>query len=275
METMFLTSDTLIQAADVLRSAARRIEAVCRPLEYPDEDLKEFRGLKAKTDLLLDSYTSLRDMLQQAVSCILSDWEHIENNRARLDQVRRFLERYDRFCDTCIHFDVLCLTHMERAAAIFGDYQPAVEYQLLLFSIDDQLHFVRSSISNAYQKLRLENQKYYRMSVALSGYISGLTDAQLEDIIERHEYPLLKAHWIGPQTNTATFFGHHFGLTCQEMNTIFHFYSEDGRRTIKLHYARYHDRNIKPTDAIAKILSHFPPPERHIAEQSAKKHVGS
>lgn len=84
----------------------------------------------------------------------------------------------------------------------------------------------------------------------------GLSDSMLEDILIRREYPIMKATWTG-RKNDATYFGHHFGLACHEMNRIFNFHGEGGRY-IKLHYKRYHDENIKMSDGIAMILSDYP-----------------
>ena len=246
----------LYDTAECLSSAVRDFYKVIPFLENPDNKSITFRDFTQSISNMRHSFLDYEDLVMRACYMINDEWNHIENNSARLYEVSLFLNKYEEFKESIIRFDDCCQKYESNVAEYMDDNVLAMEYYTLLGRLDKQLRFINSHVRECEYTVARQSSPYKGLSDALCHYMYGLSDSMLEDILIRREFPIMKATWTG-RKNDATYFGHHFGLECQEMNRIFNFHGESGKY-IKLHYKRYHDGNIKMSDGIAMILSDYP-----------------
>lgn len=246
----------LYDTAECLSSAVRDFYRIIPFLENPDNKNISFCDFTQSISNIRSLFYDYEDHVMRSCYMINDEWNHIENNSARLYEVSLFLNRYEEFKESIIKFDICCQENEQNVAEYMDDNILAMEYYTLLGRLDKQLSFINSHVKECKYTVAKQSSPYKGLSDALCHYMYGLSDSMLEDILIRREYPIMKATWTG-RKNDATYFGHHFGLECHEMNRIFNFHGEGGRY-IKLHYKRYHDENIKMSDGIAMILSDYP-----------------
>ena len=245
----------LDETAESLGSATRALNLLGDVIEGTTADPLRMTGHKGATKFLESNFVAYDEMLLDAYRFVSDDWEHIENNDARIDELRRFFKAYGAFKDAVSRLDELFLNNEQKVVEITGNRQLSKEYVILICQWDEKFAFTYDFLAKIDERLRAERSPYTGMSLALKDFFYGLTDAQLEDALVMHEFPIFPGTWTGPMTN-ATYFGHHFHLSCLQMNRLFKYRNGDGELE-RLHYTRFPDVNIKETSGIATVLKPY------------------
>jgi len=253
METMknpLMDARLLLDAVTTeFRKLIRAFDPNWAPGDFP-------RGTKLRVSTLAIKYQLVWDTLSECSNFINGEWPSIEKNSARCHEVSMFLHAYKALISAVLELDDKCINNDERADEIFSSMTVLMDYIYMLSVFDKQLGFVDQFLSGATKEQKTEKSKYEGLAEKLQFHISGLDQNQLEDFIERDEFPLLVGSWIGPKRD-ATFFGHWFGKDCWQMNRVFNF-SAEGNGKARLHYTQNSDENVKSTDQIYQILKNYP-----------------
>lgn len=245
----------LDETAESINSAVRALNSLSDVIDCATDDPVKVHGCKGASRFLMDEFDEYSEMLLTAYRFIADDWEHIENNAARINELLNFFKAYNTLRDAVQRFDDCCIDNSDAAESFAGDIPLSQEYVMLLCKSDERFGFIRTFLADVEETHRGETTPYKGMSMAMIDFFDGLSDTQLEDALIMHEFPMFLGNWKGPLTN-ATYFGHHFRLSCLQMNKIFKFRNTEGEQ-VRLHYTRFPDTNIKETSGIAVVLKPY------------------
>ena len=106
--------------AELLGSAILRIDRITRSLRGEQMDRLEAAGIPEDILKMKEEYATLDDSLQLSVFFINDQWPAIENNRARLGELRSFADGFGRFCSTVTAFDDAVIADEPSAGRIRG-----------------------------------------------------------------------------------------------------------------------------------------------------------
>ena len=95
----------LYDTAECLSSAVRDFYKVIPFLENPDNKSITFRDFTQSISNMRHSFLDYEDLVMRACYMINDEWNHIENNSARLYEVSLFLNKYEEFKESIIRFD--------------------------------------------------------------------------------------------------------------------------------------------------------------------------
>ena len=248
-------SKILGETAESINSAVRALNSLSDVIDGSADNPIKIHGCKGAVRFLIDEGTNYEELLDDVYVLIADEWEHIENNAARIDELKEFFKVYDHLRDAVQRLDNCYIDYRDKAESITGDSTLSQEYVLFVCKWDEKFGFVRTFLADMDEKQRAESSPYAGMALAMIDFFDGLTDAQLEDALILHEFPMFLGNWKGALTN-ATYFGHHFHLSCLQMNKIFKFRNGEGEQE-RLHYTRFPDTNIKETSGIAVALKPY------------------
>lgn len=255
-----MTADRQIlnRTAELLLSAVRHIDMLVAWLGG-DEDAG-FGGLATKgavkelTRLGSEIVTALSD----ASVFITDQWPYIENNKARLFEMGRFFEVYDRFHASVMAYDDARIDNEARSDELLGyDMQPQ-EYVMMIARFDREFSFPKEHLNDVVNGNPAKRPLEGLADRLMHKYCIGVSDETLENLIRYHETPALKGTWIGDK-RFATYFGHRCNLECADMNATFDFFRDDDRsRKIQLNYSKNDDIKVPENCELARILDGFP-----------------
>lgn len=205
---------------------------------------------------LEDLHQEVEDNLQKVSSFLNDEWERIEGNRARLHEISMLMEVYDRFKESVVRLDDWRIDNLGEDFMDCDGSDIGMDLMMTVGEFDKRFSFiskfVRESIGGSIGSRR---KSLIGLAAKLSRFIYGIDDMILTKAILHKESPALKGTWIG-RKNEATYFGKHFRLTCEEMNSLF-FFRDKENKLIKLNYSKNDDDKIMESDEIAVILSEF------------------
>ena len=205
---------------------------------------------------LEDLHQEVDDNLQKISSFLNDEWERIEGNRARLHEISMFMDDYDRFRESVVRLDDWRIDNLGEDVMDRDGSDIGMDLMMTVGEFDKRFsfifNFVRESIGNSIESRR---KSLIGLAAKMSRFIYGIDDMILTKAILHKESPALKGTWIG-RKNEATYFGKHFRLTCEEMNSLF-FFRDKENKLIKLNYSKNDDDKIMESDEIAMILSEF------------------
>lgn len=237
------------RVARKMRRVSESFDPVWAPGEFP-------KGVRAKVEELTSGYERLETVLSRCCTYMSENWRWLENNKVALNAVQMFLEAYKELRTEVLILDDSCIADRQREAEVFGQRRTAMEYVYLVGCTDRELQFVLKYLENIYNEKPAKVSSYRDMARKMQPFASGLSDYDYENLVERHEAPLLKGTWVGRKCD-ATYFGQWFGLECKLMNAAFVFYDE--RKTeCKLHYKHNDANGVGLADPIHKLLKDFP-----------------
>lgn len=242
--------------AELLGSAILRIDRVTRSLRGEQMDKLESAGIPGDILKLKEEYATLDDSLQKALFYINDQWPAIENNRARLGELRSFADDFGRFCSTVTAFDDAVIADEPSAWKLLGEYEASREYATLAGKYAGLLRpaFEYEQSVRPGQKPRLSPLQ--GLCEDLQDYFTGKTDKDLEDALLKGIHGGPKGYWNGTLTQ-ATYFGQHFKVSAQVMNMLFFFTDSKGQRA-KAHFTKYKADKISPGTPFAVLLSKYP-----------------
>ncbi len=231
------------------RKLVRAFDPSWAPGEFP-------RGTQLRVSTVALKYKLVWDTLSECSDFINGEWTDIEKNSARCHEVSMFLHSYKGLISAVLELDDKCINDEQRCDEVFSSSTVVMDYIYMLSVFDKQLGFVDQFLSGATKPREEEKSKYAGLADKLMFHIAGIDQTQLENFIERDEFPLLVGSWIGSKRD-ATYFGHYFGKECWQMNRVFSF-STEGNGKARLHYKQNSDENVKTTDPIYQILKDYP-----------------
>lgn len=248
----------LNSTAGKLSSAVRHIEAIVDWLAGDGE--KTFRGVSVpgEVDALRRDKAGLMEALEMSACFLCDEWPYIENNRARLFEMERFLAVYGCFRSKVLEYDDARMDNEEKAWSLLDDYMQPQEYVILVNWADRQFSFQKNHLNEVSRKA-VAGSPLHGLARKLSHeFCIGFSDEDLESLIRDHELPMLRGQWFG-EKNYATYFGKALGLSCAQMNACFDFKRDnDNSRNIKLNYSKNDDLKVGPDSPIARILAAYP-----------------
>ena len=109
--------------AELLGSAILRIDRITRSLRGEQMDRLEAAVIPEDILKMKEEYATLDDSLQLSVFFINDQWPAIENNRARLGELRCFADGFGRFCSTVTAFDDAVIADEPSAWKLLGEYE--------------------------------------------------------------------------------------------------------------------------------------------------------
>lgn len=248
----------LERTAGKLSSAVRHIEAIVDWLAGDGE--KTFRGVSVpgEVDALRRDKAGLMEALEMSACFLCDEWPYIENNKARLFEMERFLAVYGCFRSKVLEYDDARMDNEEKAWSLLDDYMQPQEYVVLVGHFDRafelQRNHLEGEVRNADAKRPLRG-----LAVKLSHqFCTGLSDEDFENLIAHRQVPMMQGMWFG-EKHYATYFGKRCGLSCAEMNACFSFKKDNDRsQSIKLSYSKNDDDKVGPSSPIARILEGYP-----------------
>lgn len=242
--------------AELLGSAILRIDRITRSLRGEQMDRLEAAGIPEDILKMKEEYAALDDSLQLSVFFINDQWPAIENNRARLGELRCFADGFGRFCSTVTAFDDAVIADEPSAWKLLGEYEASREYATLAGKYTSLLRpaFEYEQSVRPGQKPRLSPLQ--GLCEDLQDYFTGKTDKDLEDALLKGLPGGPKGTWNGTLTQ-ATYFGQHFKVSAQTMNKLFSFTGKYGQPE-KAHYTKYKANKILPESPFAVLLSKYP-----------------
>lgn len=247
---------TLLTAAELMDVAIRRMEHItCRLQDKPLDPL-ETAGIPGDIRQLKKDYLALDDALQQSLFFISDQWPAIENNRARLGELRSFADDFGRFCSTVTAFDDAVIAHESMAIQLLGHYEASREYAALASLYAGLFRSIFDAVQSMLPAPKTRLSPLQGLCEDMQDYFTGKTDKDLEDALLRGLPGGPKGNWNGTLTQ-ATYFGLHFKVTAQIMNRLFFFTDKYGRPT-KAHFSRYKSTRITPDTPFALLLSKYP-----------------
>lgn len=246
---------TFITTAELLGSAVRALSVVSSAIDGGEGGPFGMAGVGRAVEWLEDGYCELDEAVGRLHEAIVEDWEHTENNRAKLDQLQRFRKEYNLFKEAVMRLDNAYIDFPKRAEEVTGNEQLSRSYIVMLCRWEEMFSVPFLTLDELQNRYKDEYRPYMGMEREMMDYFSGLNDLVLEDALLLHDFPAIHGIWKGP-TTTATYFGRHFHLSAAQMNDIFDFYTRDGQR-IKLNYSKYPDTHIGEDADIAHRLKKF------------------
>lgn len=242
--------------AELIGSAILRIDRITRSLRGEQMDKLEAAGIPGDIHRLKEEYASLEDSLQQSLIFINDQWPSIENNRARLSEIRSFADSFGRFCSTVTEFDDAAIADEPAAEKLLGTYQASREYVTLAGKYADLFHpaFEYEQSVRPGHKPRLSPLQ--GLCEDLQDYFTGKTDKDLEDALLKGIHGGPRGTWTGTLTQ-ATYFGQHFKVSALVMNKLFSFTNTYGQPA-SAHFTRYKADKITPENPFAALLSKYP-----------------
>ena len=242
--------------AELLGSAILRIDRVTRSLRGEQMDKLESAGISGDILKLKEEYAALDDSLQQSLFYINDQWPAIENNRARLGELRSFADDFGRFCSTVTAFDDAVIADEPSAWRLLGEYQASREYATLAGKYAGLLRpaFEYEQSVRPGQKPHLSPLQGFCED--LQDYFTGKTDKDLEDALLKGLPGGHRGTWTGTLTQ-ATYFGQRFNVSAQVMNKLFSFTGKYGQ-PVKAHFTRYKADKISSESPFAALLSKYP-----------------
>lgn len=169
--------------AELLGSAILRIDRITRSLRGEQMDKLEAAGIPEDILKMKEEYATLDDSLQLSVFFINDQWPAIENNRARLGELRSFADGFGRFCSTVTAFDDAVIADKPSAWKLLGEYEASREYATLAGKYTSLLRpaFEYEQSVRPSQKSRLGPLQ--GLCEDLRDYFTGKTDKDLEDAL--------------------------------------------------------------------------------------------
>ena len=242
--------------AELLGSAILRIDRITRNLRGEQMDKLEAAGIPGDILKMKEEYAALDNSLQRSLIFIQDQWPAIENNRARLGELRSFADGFGRFCSTVTDFDDAVIADEPSAWRLLGEYQASREYVTLAGKYAGLLRpaFEYEQSVRPGQKPHLSPLQ--GLCEDLQDYFTGKTDKDLEDALLKGIHGGPKGCWNGTLTQ-ATYFGQHFKVSAQVMNMLFFFTDSKGQRA-KAHFTKYKADKISPGTPFAVLLSKYP-----------------
>ena len=242
--------------AELLGSAILRIDRITRNLRGEQMDKLEAAGIPGDILKMKEEYAALDKSLQRSLIFIQDQWPAIENNRARLGELRSFADGFGRFCSTVTDFDDAVIADEPSAWKLLGEYEASREYATLAGKYAGLLRpaFEYEQSVRPGQKPHLSPLQ--GLCEDLQDYFTGKTDKDLEDALLKGIHGGPKGCWNGTLTQ-ATYFGQHFKVSAQVMNMLFFFTDSKGQRA-KAHFTKYKADKISPGTPFAVLLSKYP-----------------
>ena len=204
-----------------------------------------------------DLYLEIRNLMINAGEFMCDEWEKIVGNGARKYEISIFMEEYRVLRERVIAFDDWRIEKIGEGVMDQDGADIAMDFVILICECDRLFSYVFKEIDgNENFSDSPSTPSLKGLTARLSKYIFGIDDELLSRALLKRDFPALRPTWIG-RKNDATYFGKHFKLSCEDMNSLFLFQGKN-RQAMKLNYSRNDDDKITAMDEIAVILSDFP-----------------
>lgn len=125
-------SKILDETAESINSAVRALNSLSDVIDGSTDNPLKIHGCKGAVRFLIDEGASYEELLTDVYGLVADDWEHIENNAARVDELKEFFKVYDSLRDAIQRFDNCYIDYRDKAESITGDSSLSQEYVLFV-----------------------------------------------------------------------------------------------------------------------------------------------
>lgn len=200
----------LQSTAEVMNSAVRHIDSIVNWMVGDGSLSYGGMTVPGPVNELRRCKSELAEALQKSAFFLADEWNYIENNRARLAEVDRFMEMYGFFRDRVIAYDDARMDNEEKAWKLLDDYMQPQEYVVLVGHFDREFEFQRNHL-----EVEVRNADVRRPLRGLAvkrshQFCTGLSDEDFENLIAHRQLPMMQGMWFG-EKHYATYFGKRCG----------------------------------------------------------------